>query len=71
MAVIDPRYRQSFAEHAAPEAIEVKLAKARTALTRAAHEVQWLEALRDQRTAQMTAGTWPPPIAADADHDGP
>lgn len=60
MTVIDPKYRDSVATYASPEAIEVHLSKARTALRRAAHEVQWLEALRDERAAQVEAGLWPP-----------
>ncbi len=61
MTVIDPKYRQSVATHASREAIEAHLKKARTALRLAAHEVQWLEALRDERVAQIEAGLWPPP----------
>ncbi len=59
MPVIDPKYRDSVATFASPEAIAAHLAKARAALRRAEREVEWLEALQTKRAAQVEAGLWP------------
>ncbi len=57
--MIDPRYRDSVARHASPEAIAAHLRKANAELRRAEREVAWLTALQDERRAQVEAGTWP------------
>jgi hypothetical protein len=52
--------RQRFEAHAAPEAITARLAKARSAQSRAGAEAAWLERLLAERAEQAEAGTWPP-----------
>lgn len=52
--------RAGFAEHAAPQAIEVHLRAAQAAQRAAERDVKWLSALLARRTDAIAAGTWPP-----------
>lgn len=47
--------RAGFAEHAAPEAIQAALGKARRAAEEAGREVRWLEGLLEQRRGEEHA----------------
>ena len=58
-ARLDPRYRELFAAHASPEAIDVHLRTARADLRRLERHIEWMEELHARRTAERKAGTWP------------
>ena len=57
--MIAPEHRDSFAEHAAPEAIEHQLRQAKAARRQAQRDIEWLAELAGRRAAEVVAGTWP------------
>lgn len=61
--MIQPEHRDSFAQHAAPEAIEHQLKLAKAARRAAQRDIEWLAELAGRRAAEMAAGVWPPPAA--------
>lgn len=58
-AVAD-RNAKLFDANAHPDAIRLQIPKARAAARKAQRRVAWLEELLERRTAEITAGTWPP-----------
>jgi hypothetical protein len=50
----------SFAEHAAPEAIEFALDEARIARRHLERHIDWLAHLGGVRAEQVRSGSWPP-----------
>ncbi len=53
------RYGEAFPRCASVEAIEANLKQAEGRLRTVQREVAWLTELREQRQAQIAAGTWP------------
>jgi len=68
LAAPEPRERMAAEDwrrverHAAPQAIEARLKRARRALSAAQRTVDRWEALLALRLSQVAAGTWPPPV---------
>ncbi len=53
------RYGEGFPEHASIQSIEANLKQAEGRLRTVEREIAWLTELREQRQAQIAAGTWP------------
>jgi hypothetical protein len=60
---IAPAYRESVAEHASVQALNVHIAEHHAEAGRVARQfardIAWLEGALERRRAQIAAGTWP------------
>lgn len=68
---LDYQHRETVAEHAPLHVIRMMLAAERAERLRVDARIVWLDRLKDRRTDELLAGTWPAPLGAEQPDPNP